>query len=316
MMRFTMGTSLLSGGVNFVVAMIGLFGMKEVFVLLSKSKSLQVGDTKYSLKDLLPKPKIIKKVIPCLLWSSPIGFLIGLLPGTGGDIGSLVSYGVTKQLTKNPSYPFGQGAYEGVAAPEVANDAAIGGAMTTMLTLGIPGDSVSAVILGAFYLHGLMPGPTFMLTDRVYFDLIIMFMAVGVVFAYIIGLLGSNVMLKMLRLPKWYLIPMISILCVIGSYALRTNINDVFFMIFFGVVGYMFERAKYPVSPIVLAIILGPMLETSFRQALIIAGGPMDLLVTFVTRPLSLTILLLLIGSFILQSKIMPAATPAAPESK
>jgi putative tricarboxylic transport membrane protein len=288
--------------------MIGLFGMKEVFVLLNDTKSLKIGDVRYKLKDLFPKPKIIKKILPCLTWSAPIGYLIGLLPGTGGDIGSLVSYGVTKQLTKNPSRPFGEGAYEGVAAPEVANDAAIGGALTTMLTLGIPGDSVSAVILGAFYLHGLMPGthlyadkPSLLRPDSSVHGC-------GIIFSYIIGLLGSNVMLKLLRLPKWYLIPMISILCVIGSYALRTNIYDVVFMIFFGIIGYFFERAKYPVSPIVLAIILGPLLETNFRQALIIAGAPLELLTSFVTRPLSLVILLLLIGSFVIQSKLIPNA--------
>jgi putative tricarboxylic transport membrane protein len=316
MMRFTFGTRLLAGGINFVVAMIGLFGMKEVFVQLSNTKSLSIGESKYKIRDLFPKFSIIKKILPSLIWSTPIGYLVGLLPGTGGDIGSLVAYGVTKQLTKNPSRPFGEGAYEGVAAPEVANDAAIGGALTTMLTLGIPGDSVTAVILGAFYLHGLMPGPTFMLTHKHLFELIIVIMAVALLFSYVFGILGSNIMLKMLKLPKWYLIPVISILCVVGSFALRNNINDVYFMIGFGVIGYMFEKSKYPVSPIVLAIILGPLLEVSFRQSLLISGSMGSMLTSFVTRPISLVIVVLLVGSLFIQTKMNPSGTKPAAAKK
>lgn len=305
LMRFTFSSKILSGGINYIAVMIGLFGMKEVFIQLNSSKSFEAGSTKYRIRDLLPKPKIIKKVFPCLIWSAPIGGIIGLLPGTGGDIGSLVSYGFTKQIVKNPSRPFGEGAYEGIAAPEVANDAAIGGAITTMLTLGIPGDSVSAVILGAFYMHGLLPGPTFMITERHYFHMIIIFMAIGMVFSYILGILGSNVMLRALRLPKWYLLTFITILCVIGSYALQSNISDVIFMIVFGIIGYIFEKSGYPVGPIVLAVILGPMIEVNFRQALINTGAVSNLFISFFTRPISLVILILFIGSFVIQSRIM-----------
>lgn len=304
-MRFTFNSKLLIGGVNYVVAMIGLFGMKEVFVQLSRRATFRAADTHYRLRDLLPKPKIIKKVLPCLAWSAPIGAFIGLLPGTGGDIGSLVAYGFSKQLIKKPSRPFGEGAYEGVAAPEIANDAAIGGAITTMLTLGIPGDSVTAVILGSFYMHGLLPGPTFMITEKHYFYSIITFLAFGILFAYILGIVGSNVMLKMINLPKWYLVPFITILCIIGSYALENNIYHVIFMIVFGLVGYVLERSGYPVSPIVLAIILGPIIETNFRRALINMGGMSNLAVSFFTRPISLIILILLIGSFMFQMKVL-----------
>lgn len=302
LMRFTFDTKILSGGVNYIVAMIGLFGMKEVFVQLKDTNSFDVGNTRYRIRDLFPKPKIMKKVITPLLWSGPIGWIIGLLPGTGGDIGSLVSYGFTKQLVKKPSRPFGEGAYEGVAAPEVANDAAIGGAITTMLTLGIPGDSVTAVILGSFYMHGLLPGPTFMAREIKYFYLIVIFLIIGTIFSYIFGIFGSNIMLKMLKLPKWYLVPFISILCIIGSYALQNNINDVVFMLVFGLIGYVFERSGYPVGPIVLGIILGPMIETNFRQALINTGGIEKLFLSFVTRPISIILIVLVIGSFVFQS--------------
>jgi len=303
-MRLTFNLPLLSGGINYIVAMIGLFGMKEVFVQLDSKMSFKVEDTHYNIRNLFPKPAVIKKVLPCLTWSSVIGAIIGLLPGTGGDIGSLVAYGVTKQVVKNPSREFGDGAYEGVAAPEVANDAAIGGALTTMLTLGIPGDSITAVILGSFYLHGLLPGPTFMMTERQYFYIIVGFLAVGVVVAYFVGILGSNLMLKMLNMPKWFLLPLITMLCVIGSYALQNNISDVFFMVMFGVIGYLFEKTGFPVSPIVLALILGTMIETNFRQALINTGSVGSLLVSFVARPLSLIIIILIVVTFILQAKV------------
>lgn len=305
LMRFTLDSSLLSGGVNYIAAMIGLFGMKEVFVQLKGENSFDAGSTRFKIRDLFPNRSIIKKVLPCMTWSAPIGWIIGLLPGTGGDIGSLVAYGTTKNLVKNPSRPFGEGAYEGVAAPEVANDSAVGGALTTMLTLGIPGDSITAVILGSFYMHGLLPGPTFMMREIQYFYYILIFLGIGIVFSYILGILGSNLMLKTLRFPKWYLIPAITILCIIGSYALQNNISDVLFMLMFGVIGYVFERANYPVSPIVLGIILGPMIETNFRQALINTGSIPSLATSLVTRPISLIILVLLIGSFIFQKRTM-----------
>ncbi len=300
LMRFTMGTKVLSGGINYIAAMIGLFGMKEVLVQLKKSKTFKV-DENYKIKDLFPKFKLIKTLIPTMTWSAVIGWIIGLLPGTGGDIGSLVAYGATKSIIKNPSKKFGEGAYEGVAAPETANDAAIGGALTTMLTLGIPGDSITAVIIGAFYMHGLLPGPTFMFTEKKYFYYILIFLGIGIIFAYFTGLFGANLMLKVLKFPKWALVPLITLLCIIGSYALNNNMNDVLIMLFFGFLGYIFERCKYPVAPIVLGIILGPMIETNFRQALIGSKSFGGLLISFATRPLALIILALIIGSFVLQ---------------
>lgn len=301
LMRFTCGSHVLSGGVNYIAAMIGLFGMKEALIQLKKTKEFKISES-YKIKDLFPDRKIIKRVIPTMTWSAAIGWIIGLLPGTGGDIGSLVAYGATKSLVKNPSSPFGEGAYEGIAAPEIANDAAIGGALTTMLTLGIPGDSITAVIIGAFYMHGLMPGPTFMMTDKIYFYYILVFLAIGIIFAYIFGVVGSNLMLKLLKLPKWSLLPCITMLCVIGSFALQNNVNDIIIMLFFGFVGYIFEKCDYPVAPIVLGIILGPMIETNFRQALINTGSVGRLLLSFITRPLALVILVLIVGSFILQT--------------
>ncbi len=301
LMRFTFGTKVLSGGVNYIAAMIGLFGMKEVLIQLKKSKTFKIDET-YKIKDLFPKKEIIKRVTPTMAWSAVIGWIIGLLPGTGGDIGSLVAYGATKSIVKKPNRPFGEGAYEGVAAPETANDAAIGGALTTMLTLGIPGDSITAVIIGAFYMHGLLPGPTFMITEKKYFYYILVFLAIGIVFAYLCGLLGANIMLKALKFPKWALVPCITLLCIIGSYALQNSINDVIIMTFFGFIGYLFEKCDYPVSPIVLGIILGPMIETNFRQALISSGSVGVLFASFITRPLALIIVILVIASFVLQS--------------
>ncbi|MGB9839280.1 tripartite tricarboxylate transporter permease [Thermovenabulum sp.] len=305
LMRFTFGSPLLSGGINYIVAMIGLFGMKEVFVQLSSKKTFKVDNFHYNIKDLFPKMDVVKKTLKCFSWSAPIGAIIGLLPGTGGDIASLVSYGVSKQLIKEPSRPFGEGAYEGVAAPEIANDSAIGGAITTLLTLGIPGDSVTAVMLGSFYLHGLLPGPTFMMTEKKYFYMIIVFLIISEFIAYFLGILGSNAMLRMLNFPKWFLLPFISILCVVGSYALQNNIYDVLFMVIFGLLGYILEKSGYPVSPIVLSIILGPMIETNFRKALISTGGIGSLLLSFITRPISLILLVLIIATFITQTVLM-----------
>ncbi len=312
--RFTFGTKFLSGGVNFVAAMIGLFGMKEVIKQLSESKTFSTGGTTYNIRGLMPRMSLIKKIMPTAIWSAPLGTLIGILPGTGGDVGCFVAYGVAKQVTKNPTSPFGEGAYEGVAAPEVANDSAIGGALITMLTLGIPGDSVTAIILGSFYMHGLLPGPTFMLTQSEFFYIIAGFLAVGMIMSYVMGIFGSNLILKAINFPKWFLIPCITILCVVGSFAISNNLNDVITMLIFGVIGFIFEKANFPISPVVLSIILGPLIETNFRQALINTGGPAELLTSFATRPISLALAVLLVISVYLQMKIM--RTPEKKESQ
>lgn len=308
LMRFTYGTKVLSGGINFVAAMIGLFGMKEVFNQLSEKASFNLTGTVYSLKGLLPKKELFKKVWRVIPWGAPLGTLIGLLPGTGGDVACIAAYGVAKQVIKKPSRPFGEGAYEGVAAPEVANNAAIGGAMTTMLTLGIPGDSVSAIILGSFYLHGLLPGPTFMMTEKHYFYLIVGYLIIGTIAAYIFGIFGSNLILKAINLPKSLLIPFITILCVVGSYALSNNLYDVLIMVVFGVIGYVFEKTGFPIGPIVLAIILGPMIERNLRQALINTGGVFPFISSLFTRPISLVILILVVASYALQKRVMKDA--------
>ncbi len=316
LMRFTFGSPRLSGGIHYVVAMIGFFGMKEVFSQLTSKTGFMPDTGKYKLKDLLPKWPIVKTSIRTMLWSGPIGAVIGLLPGTGGDIGALVSYGVTKQMVKNPSRPFGEGAYEGVAAPETANKAAVGGALTTLLTLGIPGDSVTAVILGSFYLHGLIPGPLFLSTNPEYFRMIIWFLVFGMVFSYVFGLFGSNFLLKLLRLPQWFLIPFVAILCVTGSYALQNNVSDIFFMAIFGLLGFVFEKAGYPVGPAILAVILGPLVETNFRQALVITGSVGKLASSFVLRPLSLILLVIIVGSFILQARVFRKYEESAKATK
>ena len=310
LMRFTFDNPLLGSGVNFVVAMIGLFGMKEVFVQLGSKSGFHAEVAKYNLRALLPKWSNIKKVAKVMLWSGPIGFIIGLLPGTGGDIGALTAYGVTKQVLKNPSRPLGTGAVEGIGASETANNAAIGGAVATMLTLGIPGDSVTAVIMGSFYLHGLLPGPTFQINHPQYFYPIVGFIIIGQIAACVLGTLGANLMIRMLRFPRWFLIPFIAILCVIGTYSLQNNISDVLFMVVFGLIGYLFERANYPVAPIILAIILGPIMETSLRQGLINTGSVQAFAFSLVSRPISLVCFVLIVLSFVLQSRLSKIELP------
>jgi putative tricarboxylic transport membrane protein len=316
LMRFTFDAPLLGSGVNFVVAMIGLFGMKEVFVQLGSKSGFHSEVASYKLLALLPKWSNIKKVAKVMCWSGPIGFIIGLLPGTGGDIGALTAYGVTKQVLKNPSRPLGTGAIEGIGASETANNAAIGGAVATMLTLGIPGDSVTAVIMGSFYLHGLLPGPTFQINHPQYFWPIVGFIVIGQIAACVLGTLGANLMIRMLRFPRWFLIPFIAILCIIGTYSLQNNISDVLFMVCFGLIGYLFERANYPVAPIILAIILGPIMETSLRQGLINTGSVQAFAFSLVTRPISLTCFVLIVISFVLQSRLSKIELPAIQEEE
>ena len=178
------------------------------------------------------------------------------MPGAGGDIAALMSYDQASRTVKNPKVPFGEGAVEGLIAPETANNAAIGGAYIPMLTMGIPGDAVTAVILGALVIHGLRPGPMLMVDSPHLFYLIVMQLLISVVFLLIFGLTGVKVFTKLVEIPKGRLMPIIIILSVVGCYAVNNSVQDIIWMVGFGVLGYFLKEFDYPVGPCVLGIIL------------------------------------------------------------
>lgn len=300
--RFTFGNFNLMGGISYVAAMIGFFGVAEV---LYQMRTVDAPSIKQKIGRMLPEWSLIRKYIPLSLRSSAIGVTIGALPGTGGDIASLMAYDQAKRTVKNPSRPFGEGAYEGLVAPESANNAAVGGAYVPMLTLGIPGDAVTAIIIGALYIHGLRPGPLLMVETPHLFWFVVGSLTLANIFLLIFGLGGIRLFAKMVELPKGIILPLIVVLAVVGTFAVQNSITDVYWMLAFGIAGYFLKVYGFPVAPIILGIILGPLMDLSYRRAMIsVRDDPGRFLLEFITNPLSLVLTLFFLLIVISQTPI------------
>jgi putative tricarboxylic transport membrane protein len=248
---------------------------------------------------------LVRKHLPLSLRTSGIGVVVGALPGAGGDIAALMAYDHAKRSVKNPSRPFGQGAQEGLVAPESANNAAVGGAYIPMMTLGIPGDAVTAVIIGALYIHGLKPGPMLMIETPHLFWFIVGTLVLANLFLLVFGLTGIKLFAKLVETPKAILLPMILVLSAVGAYAINNNPVDVYWMLGFGILGYFLKMYGYQVGPIILGMILGPLMDRSYRQAMISAEGqPLQFATEFFTSPLSLAILLALTLTLLSQTPL------------
>lgn len=280
-------------GVSYVVVMIGLFGMSEALIQL---RDLTTNPVKQKVDKIVPSWKNTVRYVPLTLKSSLIGAVVGALPGTGGDIAALLAYDQAKRTTKNPETPFGEGAMEGLVAPESANNAAVGGACIPMLSLGIPGDAVTAIMLGAMYIHGLNPGPLLMTNSPDVFYYIIGAMFVGNIFLLIFGFTGIKMFSKIVEIPKTILMPIIILLSVVGAFSINSSIMDVYWMIAFGILGYVMKLYKFPVGPTVLGIILSDLLELNFRRAATMTNNSIPaLLVDLVSHPVSLVLLIFVI---------------------
>jgi putative tricarboxylic transport membrane protein len=304
--RFTFGSVALMSGIHYVVIMIGLFGISEALMQLH---DINVKPIKQNVKKIVPSLRLILKHLPLTLRTSVIGIFIGALPGTGGDIAALLAYGHARRSVKNPSRPFGEGAYEGVLAPETANNAAIGGAYIPMLTLGIPGDAVTAVLIGALFIHGLKPGPMLMIETPHLFWFTVGNLALANIFLLIFGLSGIRIFAKLVEAPKGLLLPTIIILSVVGTYAINNSITDVYWMLGFGTFGYILKRYGFQVGPVILGIILGPLMEENYRRAMLavhnnLFGFIRELLRNPISLVLTLSIVVMILGQSQAYSKI------------
>ncbi len=284
--RFTMGQTELMGGIHYVVLMIGLFGVAEAFYQLHNLDSVPV---RQKVDKIIPSLAMVLKFLPLSIRTSLIGVIVGVLPGVGGDIAALMAYDHAKRTVKKPTQPFGKGAYEGLVAPETANSAAVGGAYVPMLTLGMPGDAVTAVIIGALVIHGLNPGPMLMVENPHIFWFTVGNLALANIFLLIFGLMGVKLFAKLVELPKAVLIPLILVLCVVGTYSINSSMTEVYWMLGFGLLGYLLKIFGLQMGPIILGAILGPLMDTSYRQAMSSVGdNPVELLAELGTSPLSL----------------------------
>lgn len=297
--RFTFGIVYLNSGVDFVVAMIGLFGASEALIQLSE---MHLKPIKQKVNKVIPPWNITLKHLPLTLRSSVIGVLVGALPGAGGDIAALLSYDQAKRSCRNPEVPFGEGAVEGIIAPESANNAAIGGAFIPMLTMGIPGDAVTAVMISALTIHGLRPGPNLINTTPHLFWLIVGCLGFASIFLLVFGLTGIKMFTKIVEIPKGILMPLILILSVIGAFAIRNSLYDILWMFGFGIIGYFLKRFDYPVAPVVLGIILCTLFEDNYRRGVMLEGSILGMLASIFTSPISILLLALIVVLFASQS--------------
>jgi len=290
--RFAFGNPELMGGIGFIPAMIGLFGLSEVL------KRVQRGSKALGTPTINEKVKIsIWKALP-IIWkhkwtlvkSAFIGTFTGALPGAGADIAAWVAYGVAKRTSRN-SDEFGTGSTEGVVAPTSANNAALGGTWIPALVFGVPGDTITAIVLGAMLMYGLRPGPLIFQESA---ELVTGIFTVAIVAQFLlilVGFLGIKVYSQLLKLKTSIVLTAVVIFSMIGSFAIRNSFFDVYIMLAFGIVGYLLEKIRVPLAPMILGIILGPMIEDNLRVGLMKTNGSM---VPFFQRPISLTLFILI----------------------
>jgi len=284
--RFTFGSENLLTGVAFIPIMIGVFAIAESLHQIERW-GIQKNEVQ-PVGGILPSLDKVKRIMPATLLGSAIGTVIGAIPGTGGDIASFVSYSQAKRLSRHPE-EFGRGSIEGLSAAEAANNSITGGALIPMLTLGIPGDAVTAVLLGALMIHGLRPGPLLFEQQPTFVQGIFVGLIVINLISLPISLLTARLFAKIMNVPKYYLWPVVLVLCVVGSFSLENNLFSVWVMFVFGIVGYLMQKLRFPPGPLVLGVILGPMAESNLRRALILSKGSPWI---FLQKPLALALLL------------------------
>lgn len=291
--RFTFGIMDLLEGPAFIPTLIGLFAFSEVFKGVETIASQKQIVSK--ITRAFPTFADLRTIWKDVLKSSVLGTFIGSIPGAGSDIAAFVGYSEAKRRSKEPQ-KFGTGAVEGVAAAESANNACTSGAMIPMLSLGVPGDAVTAILLGAFIVQGLQPGP---LLYRDHMDVVYSVFAammIANVAMLLVGLVGIRFFARIITVRKTLLLPIIFVLSIVGSYAIRNSTFDIWVALIFGVIGYFFQRYKFPVSPILLALILGPMAEANLRRALIISDGSF---LDVISRPMTCAFLLIALLSLV-----------------
>jgi putative tricarboxylic transport membrane protein len=292
--RFTFGDVNMMAGISFLTAMIGLFAVPQLVEnLIEMRDEKKSGLSQINLGSVFPSPADLKLMRVPVSIGAVTGSFLGILPGAGGPIAAFISYDYSRKASKTPE-EFGKGAVEGVAAPESANNAVTGGALIPMMTLGIPGDPVTAILIGALTIHGLAPGPLlFMERSDFAYGIIFSFFWANI-FNFVIALLGLRILVKVLSTPKSILMPTIAVLCVVGSYALRNSFFDVYVMLFFGFLGLAMKWLNVPVVPLLLALVLGRQMEEHLRVALTSSKGDASI---FFTSPISLTFLCLSVAS-------------------
>ena len=299
--RFTMGQTSLLSGISFIPVMIGMFGIGEVlFQIYNRNKTQETEEhekrkVNLQLGKVLPGRKEMAAITPRCIVAGLVATVIGAIPAAGGDIASIICWGNAKKFSKHPE-DYGKGSVEGLAISSTSNNGVIGGAMTTMMTLGIPGDSVTAILIGSLTMYGMQPGIK-MFTEHASFTAQIMLLMVMANLVFLVfGLLTVKASAKVLNIAQPSVWTAVSVLCVVGAYALNNNFFDVIIMMFAAILGFLFKVYKFPTGPFILGILLGGMLESNMRRALVMSHGNYS---TFITRPVSCVLFIMIILTFL-----------------
>lgn len=284
--RFTYDQPHLLDGIPFIAAAMGMFGVTEVLANVEQRFRAEVIRTRW--RDVYPTIRDLRDCIGAFWRGGIIGFIIGVLPGAGATIASFIAYATEKKASRHPE-KFGAGVIEGVAAPEGANNAATAGAMVPLLTLGIPGSGTTAVMLGALMMFGLKPGPLLMEKNPDFFWGVIASMYIGNVLLLIINLPLVPLFANVLNVPYWLLGPSVIMLCFVGVYSLNNSLFDLWLLLLFSVLGYLMKKLEFPVPPVVLGLVLGPLTEMALKRSLQISHGDISILFF---RPIAGTLML------------------------
>jgi len=293
--RYSFGLAELLDGISFVPVMIGLFGVSEVLVQISERRESLAIDAR-ALGGIFPSPSEWRELLPAGLGGAALGTLVGAIPAAGGDIGAMIAWEQARRVSSD-KHEFGKGSLKGLSASCAASNAAIGGAMTTMLTLGIPGDAVSAILIGALLTHGLQPGPLLFRDHRPFVFSIVCLLVFASLLTMVVGLVGARPLARVLKLPNPWLWAGILLFGTVGSYALNNAIVDLWAMFAAGLVGFLLRRADVPLAPLVLGLILGPTMEANLRRALILSRGDW---IGILTRPITFFFLVATLASLLL----------------
>jgi putative tricarboxylic transport membrane protein len=286
--RFTFGLTELDGGINVVPVLIGAFGIPQIIQMLRDK--ITSGEAK-RFQRILPEFTEILHHFKDIIRSALIGVGIGAIPGIGEDIAGWVSYGAAKNSSKHPER-FGKGELSAVISTETANNSCIGGAMIPLLSLGVPGSPPAAMLLGALLLHGIQPGPMLIYDHPLFIPQVGAILLLASFAMWITGMLLAKQVIKVLRIPPPVFMPVIAVLCVIGSYSLGLQIFNLYLMVPIGILAYFLTEMEFPIAPLVIGVILGPMADASLRRALMVSKGSF---LPFITRPVSLILILVIL---------------------
>ena len=291
--RFAYGDTNLAGGFGLLPVLVGMFGFTEILFVMRQPAFTAV---KSALDSVIPKVREVFKYWVTIIRSGVIGTLMGLIPGVGEDMGAWVSYASARSSSKEKD-KFGRGSVEGLLAAETGNNAAVPGALIPVLTLAVPGSAPAAVLLAALFIHGIRPGPLIMIEAPAFVFEVTAMVFMATLAMVVFGLLLTKPLLTVLRIPATRLMPIIMVLCTVGAFAIASRQFDVLVMLAFGVIGYVMRAFGFPLAPLILGVVLGPILDSNLRRGLLLSNGSME---PFFTRPISIVLWVTILVTFLL----------------